>query len=64
MNIKEFTESIYEHFLNGVFYNGITHYEVPVKIDIISDNTLLVEFFNPKDTFMVQVSKRENNEKG
>ena len=66
MELKEFLESVTTLLENGVYYcdkskNGLM-FEAPLKIKQISDKAIMVEFFNPQDTFILTVQRHEYDE--
>jgi len=62
MDIKDFIEGTKALLKNGIFYHGVNSFQAPIKVNMVSDDTLIVEFFDPKDVFMLKTSKR--NERG
>jgi len=60
MKLKEFTENVHTLLSHGVYYdeNG---FEAPHLVKQVSEKTVLVEFFDPEDTFMVTVERRNDS---
>jgi len=58
MTRKEFTESVRELLNHGVYYSK-KGYESPHQVKQLSDQTIMVEFFNPEDTFLVTMEHRD-----
>lgn len=70
MKLKEFTESVATLLGNGVYYYEETRFETPLKIKQISEQamenlteTIMVEFFDPEDTFILTVGRKNNEDK-
>lgn len=58
MTRKEFTESARELLTHGVYYSK-EGCEPPHQVKQLSDQTIMVEFFNPEDTFLMTVERRD-----
>ena len=64
MNIKEFTENVVTLLDLGIYYYGNNNkIEVPSNVKQISDSTIIVEFLNPEDVFMITVERRDDQSK-
>lgn len=61
MNINEFTENVKTLLNHGIYYHGRDKHEPPVRVNKISDTTVMVEFFDPRDTFMVTMERRHED---
>ena len=64
MNIKEFTENVVTLLDLGIYYYGDNNkVEAPSNVKQISDSTIIVEFLNPEDVFMITVERRDDQSK-
>ena len=62
MKLKEFTENVHTLLLHGVYYDD-NGFEAPHQVKQISEKTVLVELFDPKDTFMITVERRDDSDR-
>jgi len=58
MTRKEFTENARELLNHGIFYSK-EGYESPHQVKQLSNQTIMIEFFDPEDTFLITVERRD-----
>jgi len=61
VKIEEFTKSAVMLLANGVYYYEKTKFEDPLQVKHISDKAIMVEFFNPEDTFLITIERRDES---
>ena len=61
MKTKEFTENAASLLLHGVYYDE-EGFESPHDVKQLSDKTVMVEFFDPEDTFILNIERRNDED--
>ena len=62
MKIKEFTENAKALLELGVYYDKNGNFASPHQVKQISDKTVVVEFFNPEDTLIINIERRNDED--
>ena len=58
---REFTENVASLLLHGVYYDE-EGFESPHNVKQLSDKTVMVEFFDPEDTFILDIERRNDED--
>lgn len=59
MNRKEFTENVANILNQCVYYHDNGDFESPQRVVQMSPDAVMVEFFDPQDTFILTIEHRK-----